>query len=112
MLSALVCIAAAAPQFVQEPIPILKSNAEVNQDGSYKYEFETGNGIQAAENGYLKNLGAEGAQAAQGYYQYISPEGIPIQVTYVADENGFQPQVSVDWSITKPEFDIYIVIVI
>lgn len=96
------CAALAAPQFaeqqyVQAPVPILKSNAEVNQDGSYKYEYETGNGIQAAENGYLKNAGIPNAesQVVQGYYQYVSPEGIPIQVTYTADENGFQPQVSV-----------------
>lgn len=91
MLSALVCIAAAAPQFLQEPIPILKSNAEVNQDGSYKFEYETGNSIQAGENGYLKNAGIPGAEAqiAQGYFQYISPEGIPIQLTYTADERGF-----------------------
>lgn len=28
------------------------------------------------------------AQVVQGSYSYISPEGIPITVTYIADENG------------------------
>lgn len=32
-----------------------------------------------------------GAQVAEGSYSYISPEGEMIKVTYIADENGFQP---------------------
>lgn len=28
----------------------------------------------------------------QGSYHYTSPEGIPVSIVYVADENGFQPQ--------------------
>lgn len=33
--------------------------------------------------------------AAQGSFQYTSPEGVPVQIQYVADENGFQPVGSV-----------------
>lgn len=42
------------------------------------------------EQGYLKNAGIKDAEAqvAQGSYSYTSPEGVPISVTYVADENG------------------------
>lgn len=31
---------------------------------------------------------------AQGAYKYIAPGGEPVSVTYVANENGFQPEVS------------------
>lgn len=31
------------------------------------------------------------AKSAQGSYSYTSPEGVQIQVNYVADENGYQP---------------------
>lgn len=54
------------------------------------YSYETGNGIQAQEQGYLKNAGVKDqeAQVAQGSYSYTGPDGIPITVTYIADENG------------------------
>lgn len=56
--------------------------------------YETGNGIAAEEQGFLKNAGQpeEEVQVAQGQYQYTDNEGNQIQLTYVADENGFQPQ--------------------
>ncbi|KAH8266196.1 hypothetical protein KR038_008777 [Drosophila bunnanda] len=77
-----------------EVIPIIKLESKVNTDGSYKYEYETGNGIKAEEMGYLKNAGVKGseAQTAEGSFSYTSPEGDEIMVTYIADENGFQPQ--------------------
>lgn len=59
--------------------------SDISPDGSYQYAFETSNGIAAQERG----IG--GVQAA-GASSYTSPEGIPIQLTYTADENGFQPQ--------------------
>ncbi|XP_017954693.1 endocuticle structural glycoprotein SgAbd-8 [Drosophila navojoa] len=77
-----------------EIIPIIKLESKVNTDGSYMYEYETGNGIKAEEMGYLKNPGVEGAEAqvAEGSFSYSSPEGESISLTYIADENGFQPQ--------------------
>lgn len=51
----------AAPQLSSstEPIPILKQEQEINYDGSYKWAYETGNGIAAEEQGFLKNPGEE-----------------------------------------------------
>lgn len=92
---ALFAVALAAPQGqTQEPIPIVRQEQEVNFDGSYKYSYETGNGITAEEAGFLKNAGQEDqeAQVAQGQVSYTNPEGQVIQLTYIADENGFQPQ--------------------
>ncbi|KAH8406827.1 hypothetical protein KR222_005508 [Zaprionus bogoriensis] len=77
-----------------QDIPIVKLESQINADGSYKYEYETGNGIKAEESGYVKNAGVEGAEAisVEGSFSYSSPEGEAISLTYIADENGFQPQ--------------------
>lgn len=39
--------------------------------------YETGNGISAEEQGYVKNQGIpeQEAQTAQGQYQYTAPDG-------------------------------------
>lgn len=58
------------------------------------FSYETGNGISAQEQGQLKNAGNPEAEAleVQGSYQYTADDGTPISVSYIADENGFQPQ--------------------
>ncbi|XP_045446479.1 endocuticle structural glycoprotein SgAbd-2-like [Melitaea cinxia] len=101
-LSVLVAMTYAAPQFQyqQQPqyplqvIPIIRQSQEINPDGSYQFSYETGNGITAQEQGYLKNAGIKDAEAqvAQGSFSYTSPEGVPISLTYVADENGFRAE--------------------
>ncbi|CAH0547602.1 unnamed protein product [Brassicogethes aeneus] len=69
-------------------IPIIRFENNPNQgDGSYNYLYETGNGINAQEEGYQKD-----GTAAQGSFSYTSPDGQQIQISYTADENGFQPQ--------------------
>nr|XP_026486357.1 uncharacterized protein LOC113393595 [Vanessa tameamea] len=80
--------------YTTEPIPIIRQEHIINPDGSYKWNYETGNGISAEEAGYTKNLGIpdQEAQIAQGQYKYTAPDGQVIQLQYVADENGFQPQ--------------------
>ncbi|KAH0956740.1 hypothetical protein HN011_008445 [Eciton burchellii] len=74
-------------------IPIISQSQEgPNPDGSYKWSYETGNGIKAEEEGHLENVGAENeAMSAKGGFSYTADDGQPIALTYVADENGFQP---------------------
>lgn len=65
--------------------PILSSHSDHNPDGSYDFAYETANGIVARESGVA-------GKAVQGSVKYDSPDGTPIELTYIADENGFQPQ--------------------
>ncbi|XP_048485221.1 endocuticle structural glycoprotein SgAbd-8-like [Plutella xylostella] len=93
IMLALVAAAFAAPQAPTEPIPILRQESEISPDGSYSWAYETGNGISADEKGSLKNIGAEEpALEVQGQFAYPSEDGGNIQLTYIANENGFQPQ--------------------
>ncbi|KAH8307102.1 hypothetical protein KR044_004952, partial [Drosophila immigrans] len=96
----LVALAAAAACLmcslaVAQPVPSDSADAHAeirsyenelkNEDNSYKYQFETSNGIAQQEQGV-------GGYYASGSSQYYAPEGQLIQLTYTADENGFQPQ--------------------
>ena len=43
----------------------------------------------------LKNAGTDDeAISVQGSYSYIGPDGKPVKVEYIADENGYQPILS------------------
>lgn len=89
----LIAAACAAPQQAPtEPIPILRQDSQVNGDGSYQYSFEAGNGISADQKGDLKKVGDVQALEVQGQFQYPGEDGNNIQLSYVADENGYQPQ--------------------
>ncbi|KAF4520081.1 hypothetical protein B566_EDAN014186 [Ephemera danica] len=93
-LLVVLALAAARPQD-KEPIAILRlDNEGVNHDGSYKFGYETANGISADEAGYVKNAGQEGqeAQVAEGSFSFTADDGQVYTVKYIADENGFQPQ--------------------
>lgn len=57
------------------------------------YSYETSNRITAQEQGQLNNAGTDNeAIAVRGQFQYVGPDGVTYTVTYIADENGFQPQ--------------------
>lgn len=64
---------------------VLAQNQVVNPDGSYSYNWETSNGIQAQESGV-------GGVQASGSFSYTSADGVPVAISYIADENGYQPQ--------------------
>ncbi|KAL5235252.1 hypothetical protein ACI65C_002662 [Semiaphis heraclei] len=76
------------------PIPIVRyENDGVNFDGSYKWAYETGNGIQAQESGYVQPAQdpSQSALNVEGGYSYTAPDGTPISVKYVAGPQGFVP---------------------
>jgi hypothetical protein len=56
------------------------------------HRFESGNGIQLEESGKVKQIDPENAgMTSRGSYSYTAPDGTPIKVDWVADENGFRP---------------------
>ncbi|KAJ8942559.1 hypothetical protein NQ318_021961 [Aromia moschata] len=83
------CLAVLAEANERDQNTIVRQQKEVNSDGTHSYLFETGNGIYEDRQGYPKS---PHTQALQGQFQYVSPEGKLIYLSYVADENGFQPQ--------------------
>lgn len=63
----------------------------IGVDG-YRYAYETSGGIKAEEAGTLNNAGAENeAISVRGSYSYTGDDGQVYTISYIADENGFQP---------------------
>ncbi|XP_034249753.1 larval cuticle protein 65Ag1-like [Thrips palmi] len=97
LILALAALAYARPQqplqATPKPIAILKLASDVQPDGSFTYEYETENGIKADARGALNNAGTENeALVQQGSFSFVADDGVTYSVTWVADENGFQPQ--------------------
>lgn len=86
--------------------PIVAFSQSNDGAGNFQYAYETGSGIKENASGTLKDVkvpktdasgqvvGVEDGKALvqTGQYSYTAPDGQLIQLSYVADENGFQPQ--------------------
>ncbi|XP_063587528.1 cuticle protein CP14.6-like [Penaeus indicus] len=92
ILACVAAVAFAAPQYdsSEEFVPILKDDRIHEDDGTFNFDFEAANGIRVSQAGSPD--GDEDAVVKAGEYSYTAPDGTPIVVKYVADENGFQPQ--------------------
>ncbi|XP_071516028.1 cuticle protein AMP1A-like [Panulirus ornatus] len=74
----------------EEVIPILRDDRIHEDDGRYTVDVETGNGIVFSQSG--SPSGPEGAVVKAGYYSYTAPDGTPVYLKFVANENGYQPE--------------------
>ncbi|XP_044740675.1 endocuticle structural glycoprotein SgAbd-5-like [Chrysoperla carnea] len=88
-------IVLARPQGQDKDVQILRYENDNIGVGGYNFLYELSDGQSREETGELKNAGTENeAVVVRGSYKYTAPDGKVITVTYIADENGFQPQVS------------------
>nr|CAD7199171.1 unnamed protein product [Timema douglasi] len=73
------------------PIPINRYNVLLTRNDKC---YLSGDGTTLNEQGALKPTadGTDNVLVKQGSFSYTSPEGIPISLTYVADELGFRPE--------------------
>ncbi|XP_017785740.1 PREDICTED: endocuticle structural glycoprotein SgAbd-5-like [Nicrophorus vespilloides] len=72
-------------------VGILHQEAEINQDGSYKFNYESEDGTKVSQTGSLKNVNNKDVQVAEGSYSYHGDDGKDVVVQYIADENGYRP---------------------
>lgn len=103
VLFVVAAVALAVPQSPDSSAETLRFTSDVGPE-SYAYEYETSNSIKANQAGQLKQVGTEQAINVQGQFSYNAPDGTPIQLSYVADENGYQPQVSIFFCIFLVNF--------
>merc|ERR1712168_182450 len=85
VLACLAAVAVAAPQLLEErEVVVLRDDRLANEDGTFSYALEADNGINTVVEGVT---GSEGQINMQG--SYMMPLAV---VTFIANENGFQPQ--------------------
>ncbi|KAL4715016.1 hypothetical protein ACJJTC_003167 [Scirpophaga incertulas] len=99
LISALIGIASAGyaasayPEQSNRPQASFERNARILaldsdlKDDSFRYNYETENGIKAEEQGHE----ADGIEA-QGGFQYTGDDGQIYSISYAAGQGGFQPQ--------------------
>ncbi|XP_017783126.1 PREDICTED: flexible cuticle protein 12-like [Nicrophorus vespilloides] len=93
VLAGLIAVSLGAPQGSDKDAVVVKNDLDnIGVDG-YNWAYETSNGISANEQGQLNNAGTDNEViAVRGQFSYIGKDGVSYTVTYIADENGFQPQ--------------------
>ncbi|XP_035440438.2 larval cuticle protein LCP-14 [Spodoptera frugiperda] len=95
-----VCIFACALA-ADQTSQILRSDYAQSPNGEYQYVFETDNGISGQASGKVKNVGKDDvALEVTGSNAFKSPEGNVYSLSYIANENGYQPQA--DYLPTPP----------
>ncbi|KAH8355355.1 hypothetical protein KR093_011537, partial [Drosophila rubida] len=84
MICAIVGLATAFPGGAPSPdSDVILRSEDVRPDG-FDAKLEIANGINEQRSG-------DEHGNIKGSFSFISPEGEHVQITYVADENGFQP---------------------
>ncbi|XP_067634223.1 endocuticle structural protein SgAbd-6-like isoform X2 [Eurosta solidaginis] len=83
-----------------EIIPILSSELNKHEDGSYNLHYAGGDGTSRQEEANVVDEGTDDQTLEiKGSYKYINSEGEEVEVSYTAGKNGFVPY----GSIINPE---------
>jgi hypothetical protein len=72
-----------------------KEESRQIDEGSSKFRFsyETSDGVSRTEEAEVKNAGTENEiLVVRGTISWTAPDGQLYTITFIADENGFQPQ--------------------
>ncbi|XP_042222869.1 cuticle protein AMP1B-like [Homarus americanus] len=87
-LTIFVCLVALAAAVPDKDATILLDERSDQGDGNFRYEFETSNGIYTQKTG---TPGSEGQSNHQGAFRFTLEDGTIAEVSYIADEYGYQP---------------------
>ncbi|KAG8227907.1 hypothetical protein J437_LFUL011835 [Ladona fulva] len=72
-----------------ETLPVTHIRSD---SGAFSVSFADSEGSTFQEEGSIKNLPNSGiVLVKKGSFSYTGPDGVPVKLSYVADENGFQP---------------------
>ncbi|CAG9769051.1 unnamed protein product [Ceutorhynchus assimilis] len=106
VFSALVAVVLSATAPLLEVVPVISQALDVHPDGAYQYNYESGDGSKQEQHGVPKVLEKDVViEAVEGSVSFSDPDGVKHELTYVADENGYQPK-SADLPVAPPAPEI------
>ncbi|CAG4943940.1 unnamed protein product [Parnassius apollo] len=71
-------------------VPVIKNEQSFGDNGSYKYEYEIGDGTHVGEQGYFTNYNTDNESIVKkGWYSFTDNDGKVYTVTYWADDTGY-----------------------
>lgn len=86
----IVAASGATARLSTDEIKLISRNF-VNDGNAYKFGFEQSDGQKRDETGEIKIIDKEPGIVMRGSFSFVADDGQTYSVTYVADENGFQP---------------------
>merc|ERR1711911_346630 len=108
---AVLALASARPDVLEEKKPnvaILSSNVDADPNGTYKFNFETEDGVKRDQEGSLKQITEEAAGAvSSGSYSYTDPDGNVVSLSFVADENDSSQPVTIYPNLIQPSLELW-----
>lgn len=72
----------------------IRDDRSFEKDGKFSYSYEVDNGVKAEASGENKEIGDAAGMTMSGSYSFVAPDGNTYTVTWVADENGYQPTIT------------------
>ncbi|OWR53495.1 larval cuticle protein LCP-17-like [Danaus plexippus] len=92
LLAVVAYVSAEGVKYDESAASIVKSSFDSSPEGnSFSYGFESNNGIISQAEGVVKNPSGENpALEVKGSVKYNAPDGTPVELVYVANENGYQ----------------------
>lgn len=83
---------AAVPQARSSSDDVTVLSRSFSNDGkAYNFAFEQSDGTKREEAGEVKLIEKESGIVMRGSFSFVADDGQTYTVTYIADENGFQP---------------------
>ncbi|EDW17485.1 larval cuticle protein 65Ag1 [Drosophila mojavensis] len=90
----LIVFAALFALAVAAPVDVVVERQESDvQPESFQNSLKLSDGTVIESQGHLQNVGTEQESlVVKGSFSYVADDGVTYTVSYIADENGYQPQ--------------------
>nr|AAV91347.1 cuticle protein 2 [Lonomia obliqua] len=73
---------------------LLKYENDNTGFGSFRYAYEQSDGTRQEQEGFLENEGTkEEYLSVKGSFTWVGPDGVTYTVHYVANKEGYQPEI-------------------
>ncbi|XP_014363755.2 endocuticle structural protein SgAbd-6-like [Papilio machaon] len=96
LVAVILAIVKRMPAAIDEPNQIIKYAYSNNGLGTYSFEFVTSDGTYRKEEAGMINEAGTNILTIRGEYGYLDPSGQYHSVRYIADANGFKPEIHND----------------